>query len=193
MGRLGGALALTGGLLAVGVACAAPASLRSGPQVGGRPLPFTSNLVSGPHRGEQHCYICDLKDEPAILVFARNRTPATAKLLQDLRDAVRQHRDVKLFAWTVFVGVPAGSTEGAVEQDTWRFVRENEATALPVSVLGDIQGPPGYLIAPDAEVTVIGFRNNKVIFNEAYRAKEWSGKAADHALKHLPELLKAGA
>jgi hypothetical protein len=55
---------------------AAPAPLRSGPQVGERPLPFTSNAVTGLYRGKQHCYVCELKDTPAVLVFARRMDDA---------------------------------------------------------------------------------------------------------------------
>src|SRR4051794_36701118 len=105
--RRSGGLALTGPAaflaLAVGTAAAAPA-VRSGPQPGQQPLPFTSNMVTGPHRGQQHCYICDLGDEPAVLVFARHTGDGTARLLRALRDAVRAHEKEKLFGWLVILG-----------------------------------------------------------------------------------------
>jgi hypothetical protein len=166
-------------------------ALRSGPQVGGRPLPFTSNLVTGPQRGRQYCYVCELKDEPAVLVFARHPDEATARLLRELRDAVREHEKAKLFGWMVFLAQADTDSERELERQAYGFAKQNNATALPVSVLGDPQGPPGYLISPDAEVTVIVFQRAKVLYNHAYRAREWSSKTAASALKELPRLLSA--
>ena len=171
----------------------AESALQSGPQVGKRPLPFTSNLVTGPQRGRQYCYVCELKDEPAVLVFARHPDEATARLLREVRDAVRENAKAKLFGWMVFLGQEDTASEKELERQAYEFARQNSATTLPISVLGDPQGPPGYLIAPDAEVTVIVFQSGKVLYNRAYRAKEWSSKAAGSALKELPRLLGAPA
>jgi hypothetical protein len=172
---------------------AATAALRSGPQVGERPLPFTSNLVTGPYRGRQHCYVCELKDEPAVLVFARHPDDATARLLRELRDAVRTHEKTKLFGWLVFLSGSDTRSEHDFERQAYDFARKNGATTLPVSVLGDPVGPPGYLIAPEAEVTVIVFRKGKVLYNRSYTAREWGPRAAGSALRELPKLIEAGA
>lgn len=171
----------------------AESSLRSGPQVGGRPLPFTSNLVTGPQRGRQYCYVCELKDEPAVLVFVRHPDESTARLLREMRDAVRENEKSKLFGWMVFLGPADTASEKELERQAYELARKESATTLPVSVLGDPQGPPGYLIAPDAEATVIVFKSGKVLYNRAYRTKEWSSRAASSALKELPKLLGAPA
>ncbi|MGV3724354.1 MAG: hypothetical protein ACO1SX_25950 [Actinomycetota bacterium] len=180
---------LVGGAVTVPGVTAAEA-LRSGPQPGARPLPFTSNMVTGPHRGKQYCYVCELKDEPAVLVFARNPDENTGRLLRTVRDAVRSNEKSKLFGWMVFLA-PDANAEHAVETQAYEFARKNGATGLPVSVLGDPHGPPGYLVAPEAEVTIIVFRSGKVLYNRAYRKKEWSSKAATAALKDLPQLIQA--
>jgi hypothetical protein len=176
-------------LAAAGSALSAPGPFQSGPQVGERPLPFTSNIVTGPYRGKQHCYICGLKDEPAVLVFARRTDEATGKLIRDLRDSVRKYQDQKLFAWMVFLGATDTASETMLEKQAYEFARSNGASSLPVSALGDPQGPPGYLIHPEADVTVLMFRSGKVITNRAYRAKEWNGRAVDALLKDLPKFV----
>lgn len=182
---------LAGGALVLGVrsGSAAPDTLKSGPQVGGRPLPFTSNMVTGPQRGKQYCYVCELKDEPAVLVFARRSDEATARLLRGLRDAVQAQRQQKLFAWMVFLGKEDTGAETALEREAYEFARQNGATSIPISVLGDPQGPPGYVIAPEADVTVIAFQKGKVLANRAYRSKEWNAKAADAAVKEVLKVL----
>jgi len=180
-------------LLAAGLGTAALAGglLRSGPQPGERPLPFTSNMVSGPQRGKQFCYVCELKDEPAVLVFARRTDDTTGRLMRSLRDAVREHREQKLFAWFVFLGPQDSAGQLALERQAYEFARGNGATALPVSALGEPLGPPGYVIAPDADVTVLLFRSGKVRVNRAYRQRDWNNKAVDQILKDLPALLAA--
>ena len=165
---------------------AAAPSLRSGPQPGERPLPFTSNLVTGPYRGKQHCYVCELKDEPAVLVFARRTDEPTGRLLRGLRDAVRERRSEKLFAWMVFLGAADTASETELERRAYEFAQANTATALPISALGEPLGPPGYRIAPEAAVTVLAFRSGKVLYNRAFRAQDWTPRAAEGVLKDLP-------
>ena len=175
--------------LAASTALAAP-PLRSGPQPGESPLPFTSNMVTGPHRGRQYCYVCELKEEPAVLVFARSMDPPTARLLQQLREQVRAHRDRKLFGWFVFLGAEDTPSETALEHEAYAFAQRNGATSVPVSILGDPQGPPGYRVSPDAEVTVVLFQGKKVLANRSYRRKDWNVRAAENALKDLSRLIR---
>jgi hypothetical protein len=183
-------LRLVGGApLALYGARAGAADVRSGPQPGDRTLPFTSTMVTGPQRGKQYCYVCELKDEPAVLVFARRPDDATGRLLRDLAEAIQEHQKEKLFAWMVFLAEPDTAAQTGMERRAYDLARANSATGVPISVLGDPQGPPGYLIAPDAEVTVLFFRSGKVVANRAFRAREWSARAASSALKELPKLL----
>jgi hypothetical protein len=176
-------------LTLVASAAGAAAVVKSGPQAGERTLPFTSNMVSGPQRGKQYCYICELKDEPAVLVFARKTDAATARLMQQLREQVREHAKERLFVWFVFLGEPDTASQTALERQAYEFARANGTASMPVSALGDPQGPPGYLISPTAQTTVLMFRNRKVIANQAFTPKDWSNKAADNCVKALPQLL----
>ncbi len=169
----------------------AAAPLRSGPQPGERPLPFTSNMLTGPNRGQQHCYVCELKQEPVVLVFARGMNSHTGPLVRALPDAVRDREKERLFAWIVFLGEKGTDQETALEAAALEFARENQATGLAVSALGDPQGPPGYRIAADAEVTVLLYRDQKVVTNLAFRRGEWNGRAVDAILKAMPGLLAA--
>jgi len=170
-------------------ALAAAPALRSGPQVGDRPLPFTSNMVTGEHRGKQFCYVCELKDEPSVLVFARHTDAPTARLLQDLRDLVQARKQEKLFGWMVFLGAPDTASQTGLERRALEFARTHGATSVILSALGDPQGPPGYRIAPEAEVTVIGFRSGKVLYNRAYGPGEWNERSAAAALKPVSALI----
>jgi hypothetical protein len=177
---------IVAGALALFVAApriAVPEPLQSGPQAGDKPQPFTSNMVTGPHRGQQYCYVCELKDEPALLVFARGTDAATGRLLRALQAALQERRGEKLFGWVVFLGKDDTPSETALERQAYDLARRNEATNVVVSALGDLEGPPGYRIAPDAAATVILFRSGKILYNRAYRAREWTPRTAETALK----------
>lgn len=180
-------------LLVPTLAFAANGDLKSGPQVGEKALPFTSNQVTGEHRGRQHCYICEMGDRPAVLVFARHMDEPTGRLLRDLRDSMRANRQQKLFAWMVFLGGESTDSETALEGQAYEFARKNGALSVALSALGDPVGPPGYRIAPEAEVTILAIRSGKVLYNRAYRTKEWSTRSAESALKDLPRLLMPGS
>jgi hypothetical protein len=176
-------------LLLLTAVSAAPGTLRSGPQPGERPLPFTSNMVTGPHRGQQHCYVCEFKDEPVVLIFARRMSPATGRLMRRLQQAAREHQKERLFGWVVFLGERGTSAETQLEAAAYAFAKANEATSLVVSALGDPEGPPGYLIAPEAEVTALLFRDRRIVANRAFRSKEWDEHAVGDVLKEIPRLL----
>jgi hypothetical protein len=184
----GGTLVFTLALLLAAPLAAGPTS---GPQPGERPLPFTSNMVTGPHRGRQYCYVCELKEEPSILIFARAFDAPTGQLLEEVRDAVRRHREQKLFGWVVFLGERGSQAEADLEHQARAFAQQHRATTVPVAALGDPEGPPGYLIAPEAAVTVVLFRHGAVVANRAFTRQQWTPRAARQALRDLPALLSA--
>src|SRR5947208_15186464 len=99
--------------------------LRSGLQPGDRPLPFTSNMLTGPYRGQQHCYVCEFKDEPVVLVFARHTTPATGRLMRHLEAATRAHRKEKLCGWVCFLGDSGVGAETRLEAAAYDFAKAN--------------------------------------------------------------------
>lgn len=169
-------------------------ALRSGPQLGQRPLPFTSNAVTGPNRGKQHCYVCEMKDETAVLAFCRSLDEPTRILLGALRDAAKTYPREKYFGWLVVLGKERGTVtaaaEAALEAEALALARRAGATSVPLSALGDIDGPPGYNVAPDAMTTVLIFRSGKVLYNRAYKKNEWTPRAAREALKALPGLIE---
>ena len=125
-------------------------------------------------------------------MFARSRSAATGRLLQRLRAAIASHTREKLFAWAVFLGPEGTEAEVGLEGTVFDWARTHGVEAVPLCVLGDPEGPPGYALAPEAETTVLMFRRRRLLFHHAYRAGEWTPAAADAALKELPLLLAAG-
>jgi hypothetical protein len=173
-------------VLLCGLALPALAQLKSGPDVGKYVLPFTSNIVTGPYRGKQHCFVCEAKvNQYAVVGFARGTQGGTARLLQQFKQQYRQDTKRKLLSWFVFLGPRDTVSQLSLERRVDSFARANALTQLNLSALGDPQGPPGYRIAPDAEFTVVVFRNGKVLLNRAFKAGEWNEKTAETAMKDI--------
>jgi hypothetical protein len=150
-------------------------------------------VVTGPYRGRQHCFVCDLESEPGVLVFLRNRDAATGRLLQKLKAAAARYQAQKLFVWVVFLGEAGTAAELQEENAVFAWSRRIGVEAVTTCVLGDPNGPPGYALPRQAQATVLMFRRRKVLFHHEYGAGEWTTAAAEAALKELPLLLKASA
>jgi hypothetical protein len=164
-------------------------SLKSGPQVGtflpGSFHPFNLNGKIGKNR--YHCLVCEYGLEPAVMVFVRERPdakdPAVADLVQKLDEAVDRHKDAYLHAFVIFLSPDARtSVTDAKTEDPAKLVEEAagweallarlrpRAEKLKNVVLGvyPAQGPEGYHLAADAEVTVVLYRRHKVVANYAF-------------------------
>src|SRR5450631_1678449 len=78
-------------------------SLKSGPQAGQEvPGPFHPLNVTGEHAGKKACLYCVNSGNPVAVVFAREATPAVAKLLKQLDDATLKNSKVSMGSFAVF-------------------------------------------------------------------------------------------
>lgn len=187
-------------MMAFGLALLAAASLTTGAwaaahlrvKAGMDILPFTSNVVTGPYRGQQHCFVCDMEaNQPAILVFSRTMDAPMIRLMDRLRAAAEKYHRAKLFPWVVFIGNRGTASEIDLENKAEAFARMHAVNAITVTALGDPSGPPGYLISPDADVCVLTFKHGRVFSSRVYDAAHWNMAAADHALGNVALLMHA--
>jgi hypothetical protein len=163
--------------------------LVSGPQVGKTlPGPFDSRVVNGEFKGKQHCLVCENRLFPVVLVFVREPKELDEKspilyLFEKLEDAMERHEIVYLKGVGIFLSPHAHSSATvAGEKKAEELVAEakdrlelskkleSRAAKLKNVVLASFpeEGPKGYKIHPDAEVTIIFFNTLKVLTNEAY-------------------------
>lgn len=157
-------------------------------------LPFSSNVVTGPYRGQQHCFVCDMEaNQPAVLVFSREMDAPMIRLMDRLRAVAEKYHRVKLFPWVVFLGKRGTASEVDLENKAEAFARLHAVDEIAVTALGDPAGPPGYLISPDADVCVLMFRHGRVVSSRAYDAAHWNMAAASHALQNVAGLMRTVA
>src|ERR1044071_2947524 len=90
--------------------------IQSGPAIGERPKPFSVIGVTGPRRGQTHCYVCEAEDRPIAIVFARTTTGPIANLVKRLDEAMSTLQSAELRAWVVFLAESRGTLEPKIEQ-----------------------------------------------------------------------------
>ena len=173
------ALVLTLAALAAGEPCV------SGVPVGQRPGPYSFLIATGPDRGKQECYVCGQADKPTVVVFGRALSPATGKLLAALDAEAIARKDARLKCWFTQL------TDTADLDALARWSQTHGLKSLAVGAYEDVDGPPGYTISPDAEVTVVMFVNKKVVVNVALKAGELTADRVAEIRASLPRVLTA--
>jgi hypothetical protein len=164
---------------------------KSGPQTGELiPGSFAPFNVNGKRKDRYHCLVCDYGVEPVVLVFAREpaegKDEALSDLLKKLDDAVERHQDKFLHSFVVFLSPDAPGAPAGAEETPEKLVKEatarvdlnarllTRAEKLKTLVVGSFpaEGPKGYKISNQAEVTVLFYSGFKVEKNFAFKAGE---------------------
>ena len=149
---------------------AARAEVTSGPPVGERVGAFQVTKVAGNDAdgwdaGQHGCYRCKTGGKPVVMVFARTADEKLAKLLKQVEEEVEEHEDEKMMSFVNMIGADAESLKKAAAD----FVAKHDIKRIAFVVPDDAEhGPPDFKIAPDADVTVICYRDGKVQANHAF-------------------------
>jgi len=157
-------------VLVTTVAAVASAEMTSGPQVGDRVGAFTVTKVAGNPDdgvtdGKSLCYRCRTGARPVVMVFARSADDKLAKLVKEIEEEVEEHADDKLIGFVNMIGGDAKSLTTAAGD----FVSKHGIKRVAFVVPEDAKdGPPDFKIAPDADVTVVCYREGKVMSNHAF-------------------------
>jgi hypothetical protein len=160
-------------------------SVKSGPQPGEKvPGPFKPLHVTGPEAGKYACLYCKYGQRPVAVVFAREITPAVARLLAAIDAETAARDDARLGSFAVFVGDPARLSEPIKQLAV--------AQKIGSCVLSVAEAAPeSYAIAADAAVTVVLYHQLKVKANHAFRAGELEDRAIAAVVADLRRMLPA--
>ena len=153
------------------------------PPVGRRPGPYSFLVATGPDRGKQECYVCGQADKPTVVVFGRSLSPETGKLLAALDAEALARKDARLKCWFTQL------TDTADLDALAKWSQAHGLKSLTVGAYEDVDGPPGYAVGPDAEVTVVMFVNRKVAVNVSLRAGELTAGRVAELRASLPRIL----
>lgn len=173
--------------LCLSLCLAAPAladPCESGLKPGQRPGPYSFNVATGPQRGQQTCYVCETGDKPAVVVFARKPSDAVGKLLNRCDDFLLAQPKDSVRSWMTVLGEKTVSLD-----DLAKWSKNAGLKAVPVGVFDDPLGPPTYKLHADAEVTVLLWKDRKVVANFAFRAGELNDEAIKKVAEMFPKLV----
>ena len=158
----------------------------SGLKPGRRPGPYSALVAVGAERGQQHCFICETADRPAVIVFARTLGDPLGKLVRGLDKARVDRKDAELRAWVTFLS----DDQTAFDPKVVEWSKKQALRNVPLAVFEDVVGPPSYLLARDADVTVLMSVKQKVVRNFAFRAGELNDEHIAEILSAVPAITK---
>jgi len=139
--------------------------------------------LTGEHAGEPYCLICENGLAPVAMLFAREINEPLLRLIGKLDEATAQNRLQEMGSFVVFLS----EKEGLAEQ--LAAAAKNRGLKRTVLCTYDPAGPDGFGVSPDADLTVVLYREHEVKANHAFRRGELTDAAAEKILGDLPKIL----
>ena len=177
-------------LLAAAVAAAVVAlpvsadHVKSGPQAGEKvPGPFHPVNVTGEHKGEKFCLFCVNGENPVAMVFARENSPALAKLVKKIDEATVKNKDKSMGSFVVFLSDKDGLDKELAS------LSEKEKIQKTVLSIDNPAGPKGYKVSKEADITVVLYTDRKVKANHAFKKGELKDADIEKIVSGVPTIL----
>lgn len=172
-------------VLALSVAFAADA-VKSGPQKGEKvPGPFHPLNVTGDQAGKKFCLFCVNGDNPVAMIFARETSEPLTKLIKQVDGATQKNSDAKMGSFVVFLS----SDSDKLEKELKGMAEKAELKKCVLSI-DNPAGPEDYKVAKDADVTVVLYKERKVLSNYAFKKGELKDKDIQTIVSDISKLVK---
>lgn len=160
--------------------------LKSGLQPGEKVTTiFEPVNVNGEFAGQPHCLVCENGTNPVAMVFAREPSEALFQLAAKLDAATVKHEKQSLGSFVVLLSEADGLDERL------SAAAKKHKLAKTVLAIDPPAGPEGFKVAADADVTVVLYREFKVLANHAFRKGELSEQAIERIVADLPKIVPA--
>ena len=181
LNRFLGFIALVMVALLVGVASAGDP--KSGPQIGEKVVPFHPLNCTGDHAGEKYCLICKNGDNPVVIIFARHVTPELTRLIKRIDEATDKNKERSMGSFVVLL-----SDSDNLEKELKELAKKEKIQHC-VLTIDNPEGPEGYSIAPEAEVTVVLYTKLTVKANHTFKKGGLNDKAIEAVVADLSKIL----
>lgn len=177
-------LSVTGVVILVGAVGAA--ELKSGPQPGDTvPGPFHPLNINGLYAGKEACLYCMAGDSPVVAIFARNPDDAALKkLISAVEDATTRHAKAELTGFVVFCG-ERDKLGGKLKDLAEKARLQNVVLAIEAK-----EGPAKYDINPDANITVLLYKERIVKSNFTFGPGKLTEKDVEKVKTEIGKLVK---
>jgi hypothetical protein len=159
-------------------------ALKSGPQVNEPvPGPFHPLNVTGAAAGKKHCLFCQNGGNPVAMVFAREVTPQTAKLIKKIDACTAKHEDCKMGSFVVFLSDKEGLDKELKD------LSDKEGLKKIVLSIDNPAGPDRYNVSKDADVTVVLYTDHMVKANYAFKKGDLKDKDIEAVVTDVKKIL----
>src|SRR5262249_21715699 len=174
-------------LLCASVVPAAQDDLKSGPQAGENlPGPIHSVVAFSENAslvGKRSDFVEHYGAVPVLLIFARETSSPLTGLVKKLDAEVAKRKSAKLRA-IVFIL----SDDGALEMNLKDYGEKQAIKHVNVAI-AEPEGPKGYKVSKEADVTVVMYKKRKVEANHAFRKGELNEKRIERILADVSKIL----
>jgi hypothetical protein len=179
-------------LLVTAAATAVAGDLKSGLQTGDSVGAFNVEKVAGAvndgkNSGDVFCYRCMLGNKPTVMIFSRSADESLAKLVKELDAACAKNSEQKLSSFVNLLGSDATAVKATAKDFAAKAKPQNVAVVVPTD---SANGPAGFNISPEAEVTVMIYRDGKVAANHALPKGKLDAKAISAIVADTGKILK---
>ena len=117
-----------------------------------------------------------------VCVFARKTSEPLASLVKQIDHKIGEHGKLKSFV--VLMTKDGEKTQAELK----KLAQEAGVKHIPLTMIGEIDGPPDYEIARNADITVLMWNHAKVKVNHAYKG-ELTDSDITTVVSDIPKLL----
>ncbi len=117
------------------------------------------------------------------MVFARKISDPLTSLVKQLNEATPKHKNAKLGTFVVWLSDDAGLAEKLIG------LAEKEKIEHTTLGLHEAEGPDGYNVAPEAEVTVVLYTGRVAKVNYAFMPGKMTADDVTRIMADLPKIL----
>lgn len=147
--------------------------LASGPAAGKEVPSFFVRAITGPQMNRSVCFVCRNGDRPVVMILLRRLESGTAAVLKAVDELIDRRRADGLRAFGVMLSDEPGKV--APHLQTVSF---DQQLSLPLGVGPEALGDRDSLcVDPAASVTLVAYRDKKVLWTSAFRSAELRDEA----------------
>ena len=119
-------------------------------------------------------------------MFARKIDGDLTSLVKQVNEQVGKYGDKKLSSFVVFLTDDSDELRPKVE----KWAEKEKIDNVPLTIAEIPAGPPEYKIDKDAELTVMLWKNQKVVVNHAFKAGGLKKEQIAAIVKDIPKILE---
>jgi hypothetical protein len=118
-----------------------------------------------------------------VCVFARKTSEPLASLVKKIDEKIGDNSRLKSF---VVIMTKDGTS---TKDDLKKLAKEASVKHVPLTMIGEKDGPPDYEISADSDITVLMWKQHKVKVNHGFKG-ELTDKDIETIVSDIPKVLE---